>query len=74
MSSSDDRLVILRFSDSDELKEFFNLFKDSGLGSLVKVGDDDDWTNNQEKNVKTKFSEIGLSKYDEKKADKPNLI
>jgi len=74
MSNGDDRLVILRFSDSDELKEFFNLFKDSGLGSLVKVGDDDDWTNNQEKNVETKFSEIGLSKYDEKKADKPNLI
>jgi len=74
MSSSDDRLVILRFSDSDELKEFFNLFKDSGLGSLVKVGDNDDYKNNKEKNVETKFSDIGLSKYDEKKSDKPSLI
>lgn len=75
MSSSDDRLVILRFSDSDELKEFYNLFKDSGLGSLVKVGDDGDYSNNKEKSGKeTKFSELGLSKYDEKSSEKPSLI
>jgi len=71
----DDRIVFLRFSDSEDLRNFFQVFKDSGFGSLVKVGDSDDYSNNKEKSGKeTKFSKLGLSKYDEKSSEKPSLI
>jgi len=75
MTNDDDRLVILRFSDSDELKKFFSVFKDADVGSLVKIGDDSDYSNNKEKSGKeTKFSELGMPEYDEKSSEKPSLI
>lgn len=72
---SDERIMILRFSDSDELQEFYSLFKGSGLGSLVKVGDDSDYSNNKEKSSKsTRWSDWGLENLDEKSSEKPSLI
>lgn len=75
----DERFVILKFSDQDNLKEFFQFFKSSGLGDLVKVGSDPDGRNNQKKknngkNKATKWSNWGLKSYDEKNQEKPSLI
>lgn len=76
MSDSDgDRLIILRFSGSDELKQFYDLFKDSELGKVVKVGDDSDYDNNKSKDrKKTYFSKLGLEGLDQKRTERANLI
>jgi len=78
-SDSDERFIILKFSESEELKEFFSLFKESGLGSLVKIGDDPDGRNNQKRSnngsdKSTKWSDWGMENLDEKNSEKPSLI
>lgn len=75
MSKEDERIMILRFSDEEELRDFFDLFQESGLGSLVKVGDDSDYHNNKQKDGKeTTWSKWGLENLDEKSSEKPSLI
>lgn len=75
---SEERFLILKFSDQENLKEFFSLFQDSGLGKLHKVGSDPDGRNNKKKknnggNKKTTWSSLGLKSYDEKSAEKTSL-
>jgi len=79
MSEDDERFVILKFSDQDDLKKFFTSFKQNDLGELFKVGSDPDGRNNQKKsnngkNKETKWSDWGLKSYDEKSKEKPSLI
>ena len=71
----DEKILILRFNDRSELQDFFELFNDSGLGSLVKVGDDSDYHNNKQKDSKsTKWSDWGMENLDKKSSEKPSLI
>lgn len=70
-----DRIMILRFSSQEEIKQFFEIFQEAGVGSLVKVGDDSAYKNNKEKEKKeTKWSEMGLENLDDKNSEKPSLI
>lgn len=69
------RLLILRFNNDSELRNFFELWKSQDLGSLVKIGDDNDYTNNKESNKKeTRFSKWGMKNLDNKNSEKPSLI
>jgi len=77
--SGDERFVILKFSDQSNLREFFSLFEEAGLGKLHKVGSDPDGRNNQKKknngkNKSTRWSDWGLENLDEKSQEKPSLI
>lgn len=74
-SKQGSRLLILRFNNDSELKNFFDLWKSQDLGSLVKIGDENDYTNNKEKeNKETRFSKWGIENLDNKNSEKPSLI
>jgi len=74
----DERYLVLKFSDSKRLKEFYKIFKEHESGELVKVGDDPDGRNMQKKKNKYRqesmWSDIGVPKYDKKNAEKTELI
>lgn len=71
----EERLLILRFDNKDELRDFFDIWKGSNLGSLVKAGDASNYSNNKEKDKKpTKWSDMGMENYDNKSSEKPSLI
>lgn len=75
MSKEDDRILILRFKNQENLKSFFEFFEDHEAGSLVKIGNDSDYSNNKEKDGKeTRFSEWGMENLDKKNSEKPSLI
>jgi len=73
-NKKDSRLLILRFKDDQELKKFYRIYKESGLGSLVKIGDDDDYENNKSKEKKgTLWSKWNMKNLDDKNSEKTPL-
>lgn len=79
MADDDERFLILRFTDQEELKEFYQIFTDTDLGELHKIGNDPDGRNKKKSeyndgNKPTLFAKWGLEQYDQKKSEKPSLI
>lgn len=76
---NEERFLILKFSKPENLKKFYSIFQESGLGELHKVGSDPDGRNMQKKkhngkNKSTWWSKVGASKYDDKDQEKPSLV
>jgi len=71
------RLMILKFSNQEEMKKFFQIWKDTELGELVKSSKsgDLDYSNGRGKDKKsTRWSKWGMENLDDKKSEKPSLI
>jgi hypothetical protein len=78
MSGKEDSpLLIFKFSSNEELKQFFEIWKENDLGELVKSSKsgDLDYSNGRGKDSKsTRWSKWGLENLDDKNSEKPSLI
>lgn len=76
-NKSDSPLMILKFSDQEEMKKFFEVWKQTNLGKLVKSSKsgDIDYSGPRSKDKKkTLWSKYGLQNLDDKNSEKPSLI
>ena len=76
-NKSDSPLMILKFSDQEEMKQFFEIWKENDFGELVKTSKsgDSSYSNGRSKEKKsTRWSKWNLQKLDKKNSEKPNLI
>lgn len=76
-NKGDSPLMILKFSDQEEMKKFFEVWKSNDLGELVKTSKsgDQSYSNGRKKDKKsTLWSKYGLENLDQKNSEKPSLI
>ena len=76
-NKQDSPLMILKFSDQEEMKQFFEIWNETGLGELVKSSKsgDSDYSNGRSKDKKsTRWSDWGMQNLDDKDSEKPSLI
>jgi len=70
-------LLIFKFSSNEEMKKFFEIWKENDLGELVKSSKSGDmsYSNGKKKEKKdTRWSKWGLQNLDDKNSEKPSLI
>lgn len=76
-NKEDAPLLIFKFSDQEEMKEFFEIWKENDLGELVKSSKsgDPNYKGKRKKEKKsTLWSKYGIENLDQKNSEKPSLI
>jgi hypothetical protein len=76
-NEKDEPILILKFNDQEEMQKFFEVWKETEFGNIVKQSSkgDRNYKGKTKKDKKrTLWSKYGLENLDNKNSEKPSLI
>jgi len=76
-NEKDEPILILKFNDQEEMQKFFEVWKETEFGNIVKQSSSGDqkYKGKRTKDKKgTLWSKYGLKNLDDKNSEKPSLI